>query len=285
MIWLVLSSLLMALSIPVNKYFICHQCPFITSAIFCFVACCMSLPFFEKTMFDRRKIWQLMMIGAIEFGLMYGCFQISLQYLASHEAALLLLTTPIYITLIGIRNKSRQFIILLSIVILLMFMMVPLVTDKYKISLSWYGILFSQLCNLSFACGQVMLKRFLNINKNIQLLSCGSILFFGATIACLPFILFDLLHNLCVQYDMTYFVHTIIFGTIFCWLAHTLWNIGVVRAPISAIAILSNIQIPLSIVLSCLMFHESIEIFRLILSMIVIGIMVVSSQILANEKI
>lgn len=280
-----LSSLLMALSIPVNKYFISNQYPFVTSAIFCLVACLLSLPFFKKKMFDWRKIWQLMIIGSVEFGLMYGCFQISLQYLAGHEAALLLLTTPIYITLIGIRNKSKQFIILLSIVMLLMFMMVPLVTDKYKISLSWYGILFSQLCNFSFASGQVMLKRFLNINHNIPLLSCGCILFFGATFSCLPFVLFDLSNNLCFQCDITCFFHTIIFGVIFCWLAHTLWNIGVNRASISAIAILSNIQIPLSIVLSCVFFNESVQFSRFILSLILIVIMVWLSKILAKEKI
>lgn len=285
MIWLMLSSLLMALSIPVNKYFICHQYPFVTSAIFCFVACFLSLPFFKKKMFNWRKIWQLMIIGAVEFGLMYGCFQISLKYLAGHEAALLLLTTPIYITLIGVRNKSKQFIMLLSIVTLLMLMIVPLVTDKYNISLSLYGVIFSQLCNFSFASGQVMLKRFLNINRDIQLLSCGCILFFGATFACLPFVLFDLSNNLCFQCDIMYFFHTIIFGVIFCWLAHTLWNIGVIRAPISAVAILSNIQIPLSIMLSCVFFHESIKFSRLILSLILIVIMIVLSKTLAKGKI
>ena len=58
-------------------------------------------------MIDARDRLRLIVYGAIQFGLMYGCYMLAFQYLPSHLVAIFSILTPVYVVLIYNFQKAR----------------------------------------------------------------------------------------------------------------------------------------------------------------------------------
>ena len=101
---------------------------------------------------DRMR---LVLIGAIQFGVMYGCYMKAFHYIPSHIVAIFSITTPIYVVLIhNFRQKSfsKKFILaaLLSV-----FGAGIIKVQEVPSGDIWMGFSLMQVAGLSFAFGQV----------------------------------------------------------------------------------------------------------------------------------
>ena len=55
-----------------------------------------------------RQTLLLLLIGAVQFGLMYICYNESFVYLQAHEVALCTVFTPVYVLLLHDARHRRQ---------------------------------------------------------------------------------------------------------------------------------------------------------------------------------
>lgn len=253
---LLLASLIWAFSYSLNKQNLADVNPFAVSAIFCAVSAITFLPVLRLTQSTLKKILPLLILGAIEFGQMYIFFQLSFNFLEAYEIALLLITTPIYVVLIdGVINGTKLAVpcLFASICILLSYLLV----NVPEYSFNRYGVLLIQGSNLSFACGQVLVKNFFKKNPHLSITQTTSILYFGGFIIC--FLASIITNKPYAPLDGHAILWASILGTSCCGICHYLWNTGIMRVKTPVIAVMNNLQIPLSILVAVLFFGETIN--------------------------
>jgi drug/metabolite transporter (DMT)-like permease len=198
-------------------------------------------------------------IGAVQFGLMYSCFQASFLFLNGHEVALLLISTPMYVVAIdGVLSKSFGGVpVILSIVAALL--VIPLMDFSQKFCFRWQGVMLTQICNFSFALGQVLIRRFCASRGIKKVLPLNSLLFLGATVICVPLAIFSICRLSYPHFSGITFLVAALIGTFCCGICHWLWNFGAVDIAIPILAVMNNVQIPLAIIVACMVFGEKID--------------------------
>ncbi len=258
---LLLASLIWAFSYSLNKQALTGTNPFLVSCIFCVVSVIIFLPACMRYKFSYKNFIKILLLGALEFGLMYIFFQLSFLFLGAYEIALLLITTPIYVVLIdGILNRSTLAwpCFLASVCILLSFVLF----SEANYSFNRYGVLLVQCSNLSFACGQVLVKKFFNKHVELSLKQSMSILYLGGCCVCGILAVLSATNNYC---PLT--IHSLFWacflGVTCCGICHYLWNTGVLLVNTPVVAIMNNLQIPLSILVATLVFGEAINWYKI----------------------
>ncbi len=258
---LLLASLIWSFSYSLNKHALTGTNPFVVSCIFCAISVVLFSPAFSRRGLSLSLFVKLVLLGALEFGLMYVFFQMSFLFLGAYEVALLLITTPIYVTFIdGILNKTKLAIpcFLATICILLSFLV--LYSGQY--SFNKYGVLLLQCSNLSFAYGQVLVKKFFQNHTNITFKQSMSILYLGGLCVCCILALIVR----CEHSPLTWnaFGWAMFLGITCCGICHYLWDTGIMLVKTPVVAVMNNLQIPLSILVSVLFFHETIELYKIV---------------------
>ena len=269
MLFLVISSLIFSLSFSISKNFLSVFNPFVVAEIFCLSSSLFFLPFFRFGQLRMRNFFRLLWVGAIQFGVMYTSFQASLYFLKGHEVALLLLPTPIYLTILdAFFSKNWSLSRFLSVVVITLSVTV-LMDFSQQFCFQWQGVILTQICNVSFAAGQFFVKKFFHDHRSI--IHYNTILYFGAALVCLPFAIYSyhFYPAMCAQ-DVTI---CMLYGIICCGFSHWFWNIGAVRVSTTILAIMNNLQIPLAIIVSVLIFGERIDYRRFIYSLMIIAAM------------
>ena len=122
------------------------------------------LPFLKLKQTPKPLALKLMLIGAIQLGVMYSFYYHSFLFLTVPEVLLFTVMTPLYITLLndGLNRcfNPRFFLVALIAVI-------GAITIRYENLNSDFiiGLLIVQGANISFAVGQVTYKRLMNNNQ------------------------------------------------------------------------------------------------------------------------
>lgn len=277
---LLLASIIWAFSYSLNKQNLAGVNPFMVSFIFCASSVLLFLPTFRLRGLSLKKFLIVLALGALEFGLMYIFFQLSFAFLDAYEIALLLTTTPIYVVFAdGIFNKAALALpcLLASLCVLLSFLLV----SGAEYSFNRYGVLLIQGSNLSFAFGQVLVKKFFEkelLNKTtnftkkaaatLSLTQCMSVLYLGGCCVCgLAAILTQTEY---VPFTRSAMFWTIILGISCCGICHYLWDFGILRVKTPVAAVMNNLQIPLSMLIAVIFFGEHIDWCKLCICLIML---------------
>ena len=256
--YLVLVSLLWSFSFGIIKYGLSEVDPFFIS----YTRNLIALVFFTSISLYQFKKFQwdikLVLIGAIQFGLMYVFYIQSYQYLPAYLIATFTITTPIFIS-IADKYFFKNLITLkdalaILLVILASYLMRYNVTNPAEY---WYGFLLIQCANFVFAWGQVWFKQWNNQHPNTDIISNFSQLFLGATIVTSSV-------YLSVSGSMIELTDTNLLALLFLGLCSTgigflLWNIGATKVNSYRLAVSNNLVIPIAIINSVLIFGESIS--------------------------
>ena len=289
---LILASILMAIYLPLNRFLIFSEshiieaAPALTSEIFCISALLVFLPFLKFKLFTKKIFFRLFIIGSIEFGLMSIFAQLSLKFLEGHVVALLMLTTPIYMFLIeGFSLKKDQylrFFITFSIVLASIIGWVIYeaffeydAQKNLQFRLNFKGVLFTQLSNISFAVGQILLKKFFEKTTELSVICASPVLYLGATIMCMPLALSSIFIPKLTIPPMSCVLSLLVFGIIFFGVAQYLWNVGITKTNIRTVSVLSNIQIPMAVIISGIVFRENVSHKTFALALILMCVMLV----------
>ena len=224
---------------------------------FCFILF-MPLALMAKA---SRPNLKLMLLGAIQFGVMYLAYIASYQYLPGYLVAVFTIFTPLYVMLFdALLTKRFQAALLLPV--LLSIVATAVIVFKMPDSgqvLTGFAVL--QLANLAFAFGQVAYKHYsANLTSPHQVNMAS--MYLGAVcltaLAAIPLAVGSDIAISTRQWAVLVYL-----GLIASGLGFFLWNLGARQVSAPLLAIMNNAYVPLAVLLALTVFNESADITRL----------------------
>ncbi|HVP20379.1 MAG TPA: EamA family transporter [Anaerolineaceae bacterium] len=263
MVELLIVSLIWAFSFSLIKDNLVSVDPNFVAFARLFVSLLVFLPFLRLKDLSRQVSWQLMIVGGIQYGLMYIAYNLSFHYLQAYEVALFTILTPFYVTLID-NLAQRHFSWLHGVTTLLA------VTGAAVVKLTgavqndiFLGFMIVQVSNLSFAFGQIYYKRIMATSPQLSDRRVFALPYLGAVLlTALSTTLFGGWASL--QLGSKQIFSLIYLGVIASGLGFFLWNSGARKVNNGALAIFNNLKIPLAVAVSLLVFGESTNVPNLV---------------------
>ena len=258
MIYLILVSILWSFSFGIIKYGLSGIDSSFISLMrnliaFLFFAS-LSLYNFKKFIFDIK----LILIGAIQFGLMYVLYIQSYQYLPAYLIATFTITTPIFIGIFSqlLQNKSFSLNGIFSILLVVLGSLMMRFNIVNPLDY-WLGFFLIQCANICFAIGQIMFKKWYSKNTSVDIIYNFSQMFFGALLITSMFSIINSTNiGMLNTYNLFALLFLGLFSTGFGFLA---WNLGSLQVSNERLAVMNNVVIPIAIFNSFLIFGEAIN--------------------------
>ena len=219
-----------------------------------------------------RFVLVCMSLGAVQFGGMYLAYNEAFKHLASHQVALLTITTPLWI---GVLEATRgRFSPRLWQAAALATVGTGLCAWKPG-AFPLAGVLLLQLSNICFAFGQWFYRGRMTDRSDTSVFSW---MYLGGFLATLPLALphLHLLPGLGAQ-EIKALCYL---GLIASGLCFFLWNLGVRRVPAARMAVMNDLKIPLGVLASVFIFKEQPSWPRLMVG----GILLVAAMWLGGAK-
>jgi carboxylate/amino acid/amine transporter len=233
------------------------------------------LPFLKFRTTPKPLALKLMLIGAIQLGVMYSFYYHSFLYLSVPEVLLFTVITPIYITLLNDALEKhfnpRFFVIAIIAVCGALAIRYESINSDFLI-----GLLLVQGANMCFATGQVTYKR-LMINTQLDHKNVFGWFFIGALmVATVCYVLFGNTEKL--PSTPTQWGVLIYLGIVASGLGYFGWNKGATLVNVGALAAMNNLLIPAGIVVNVLIWNTEADILRLS-----IGAGIILAALLLNQ--
>jgi len=234
------------------------------------------LPFLKVKSIPLNMRLKLMLIGAIQLGLMYVFYYHSFLYLSVPEVLLFTVMTPIYVTLLN-DAFDRRFN--------LSFLISAAIATSGAIAIRYQGIddnfikgfFIVQAANLCFATGQVTYKRLLK-DSDLDQKTIFAWFFIGALIvASICYLAFgnpEKLPTTGLQWGVLIYL-----GTIASGLGYFAWNMGATKVNVGALAVMNNLLIPAGILVNLVIWNRDADIVRLSL-----GAGIILLALIINQK-
>lgn len=244
-----------------------------------FLASLLFIPFIKRT--NLKTCMLALLIGAVQFGIMYLCFINAFHFLQANEIALLTTTTPVFVaiwaTLCGEKFKKIYLLcILLSVIGAGI-----IVWKNITFDMLFKGILLMELSNCSFALGQVLWKKYIGKEKSYLI----AYAYLGATILVLPLVFFKTnINNLNLTiYQILSILYLAFIPT---GIGFFLWNKGSTLVSYTTLSIMNNLKIPLGVLFSILIFKEKINFvnFSIGLFVIIVAIIILHNVLKGENK-
>ena len=234
-----------------------------------FISLIVFIPFLRLKGIDRKLAGQLIILGMLQYGLMYITYIYSYQFLKAYQVAIFTIFTPLFVSLINdILEKRFHSLFLLSALGAIIGTSI-IVTRQIHQSDLQIGFYIIQISNICFASGQVWYKKIMTKHAGIKDANVFGLLYLGAFaltfIAALVTTEWSTL-----QVSMKQILTLVYLGTIASGLCFFLWNYGAKITDIGALAIFNNMKVPLAVACSILFFNEKGNIPRLLIGGVII---------------
>ena len=233
------------------------------------------LPFLKLKKTPKALALKLMLIGAIQLGVMYSFYYHSFLYLSVPEVLLFTVMTPIYITLLNDALEQhfnpRFFLIAIIAVCGALAIRYESINSNFLV-----GLLLVQAANMCFATGQVTYKH-LMIDSKLDHKTVFGWFFIGALIvASVCYVLFGNSNKL--PSTPTQWGVLVYLGIVASGLGYFGWNKGATLVNVGTLAAMNNLLIPAGIVVNVLIWNTEADILRLS-----IGAGIIFAALLLNQ--
>ena len=221
------------------------------------------IPFLRTKNISLNLSGKLIAIGALQYGVMYLSYIFSYQFLKSYEVALFTIFTPLYISIINDIFEKR-FNKLHFIKALIAITGAAVITYNGSESENLIkGFLIIQVSNLAFGSGQIIYKKTLR-NIEVEDKNIFAFLYLGAVILTAVFSgIFTDYSTLVLKNEQIY---TLLYlGIVASGLGFFLWNFAARRTDTGTLAVSNNIVIPVAVLVSLIIFGETVDIIRLLI--------------------
>ena len=288
--YLVAVTFLWAFSFPLIGYFISGQMDVNFAAFFrVFLAFLIFVPFLNFKIKNSFKI-KLMIIGALQIGIMYLFYYRAFAFISVSEVALFTIFTPFYVSLIYDLFSKRFRVLYIWSILLCVLGAAILKYGKINPDF-WLGFFWVQGANLVFGAGQSLYKVLLEKNKNINQRSIFGYFHLGAMIVTgISFLIMGDFNNLPKTFSS--WVVLIYLGIIASGIGYLLWNKGAVMVDSGFLAIMNNALIPAAIVVDLIFYalgiskkaniFENLELFKITLGIFLMGLSLWVHQKIVN---
>lgn len=272
MLYLIVTSLIWAFSYGLIKTNLAGLDPNFLTVCRMLFALMVFTPFLRLKNMSKSQAFQLMLIGAVQYGLMYLCFLRSFKYLDAYQAALFTTFTPLYVILINdIFTKKFNFYYLKVALIAVLGGAVIYYKNIMQTNIL-IGFLLVQGADICFAYGQVAYKRLRMQAPELQDQSIYALLFFGALIVAAVATTSFAGWGSASLITSKQLIVLAYLGAIASGVCFFMWNKGAVTTNTATLAVFNNLKSPLAIAVSIIFFQESANIPRLIIGLSLIGL-------------
>ncbi len=214
---------------------------------------------------------RLMLIGGIQFGLMYVAYVAAYQYLPAHLVALLTTTTPLFVTVFNDIFEKRIHAAFLFAALLAVAGGAVIKFPDQPLSASLYGVALLQISNATFAFGQIAYKKLMDAKKIVQDKNVFGLTYGGAVIVTGSLsVATTNFRQLAIQPQQ--WMTLLYLGIIASGLCFFLWNLGARRVNEGALAIMNNLKIPIGVIASLLILREHTDYGRLLLGCVLFAV-------------
>jgi drug/metabolite transporter (DMT)-like permease len=227
-----------------------------------FLSLAIFLPFTRISGIGRVEKLQLLLIGGLQFGLMYLAYIASFQLLPAHVVALLTTTTPIIITIVSDLCDRRIHIVSLFAAFLAVAGGAVLQFPNQPLAANIYGIALVQISNAAFAIGQVAYKRWMASKPALRDRNVFGLVYGGAVFVAGIFWLSRARNPFPVQPHQ--WMALLYLGIIASGICFFLWNKGSRTVSEGTLAIMNNMKIPVAVAASLAILGETTGYFRLL---------------------
>ena len=283
MIYLAIVSLIWAFSFGLIGSTLSGVDSFFVATVRLGCATLLFLPFLRAKEIVRIDRLRLVLIGAVQFGVMYACYMRAFQYLPSHLVAIFSILTPVYVVILhDLRQRtfSSRYLVaaLLSVLGAGAIKAKTIPTGDF-----WIGFGLMQVAGIAFADGQVAYRDWKRNNPQTNDRSVFALLAMGGTASAgIAGALLSDWSTLEVKPDQWKAI--LYLGFVASGIGFFLWNKGASKVNPGTLAAFNNAVVPLAVLCSLFLFGESQSIdlengIRLALgSALILGALVVSQR-------
>jgi len=213
------------------------------------------IPFIRSAGIRFQDKLQLMLIGSVQFGLMYLAYIAAFRDLPAHVIALLTTTTPIFVSVFadlyaGTIHKAVFVGALLAVAggAVLQFPDQPFAANVR-------GVVLVQISNAAFAFGQIAYRKWMVSKPELQDKSIFAFLYAGAVVVTGIFSLFTTNYDgLSIQPQQ--WLALVYLGILASGLSFFLWNLGSRKVDEGILAVMNNMKIPVAVIASLAILGE-----------------------------
>lgn len=227
------------------------------------------LPFLKPALISAAQKRLLMLIGAIQLGLMYGFYYHAFLFLSVPEVLLFTVMTPVYIALISDVFNGQVNFKVLSIALIATVGAIGIRFDGISGDFL-LGFALTQGANVCFATGQVLYKRYFSHHSLPHSQIFGWFFIGALMVAFVSMLLFgnwQALPTTPVQWGVLFWL-----GLIASGIGYFAWNKGATLVNTGTLAAMNNLLIPAGIVVNVVIWNRDADLFRLgIGALIIIG--------------
>ena len=269
MLNLVLASFLWAFSFGLIKGRMGGLDPALVAAGRLLLAALVFTPFLFRHRFRPAELGRILLLGAVQFGVMYWLYIASFNYLPAWLVALFTVFTPLYVVLIadGAARRLRWRNVTAALVAVAGALLV--VAWGMPQNDAWRGVLLLQGANLCFAVGMLLypgLKTRTGADDVVMVgwMYWGAFLVTGIGVFSGGGLVLD-------NWDLSAGMTLLYLGLVPTALGFYLWNRGAARVSSGWLAVANNLKIPLAVVVSWVVFGEDAEWSKAVVGLLLVG--------------
>jgi drug/metabolite transporter (DMT)-like permease len=272
MLLLLAASLLWAFSFGLIKTQLAGLNPVLVACGRLLLALLVFAPLMWRRRLPRRVMGRAMVLGVVQFGLMYVLYLASFAWLPAWKVAFFTIFTPLYVVgladLAGRRFSPRHLLAALAAVA-----GAALVVRNGNGVGDWRGVLLLQGANLCFAWGQLRFGRLCEVAGGAEAALVGWMYAgaFGVTLLAMivtsPASLWSV-----GSWTPDARLALLYLGVVPTGLGFYLWNRGAARTSPGLLAAANNLKVPLAILVAWAVFREEAPLVRAGAGLLVIGL-------------
>jgi len=266
--WLIAASLLWAFSFGLIKGQLADVDPVVVAAARLLLAAVAFAPLLGRVNLPRGVVVRAMLLGMLQFGLMYVLYISAFAWLPAWMVALFTVFTPLYVTLMAdlLARRFRLWHLLGAAVAVAGAGII--VWKGLPDGAGWRGVLLLQGANLCFAAGQVLFPA-LKRRAGGHEASLLGWMYQGAAILTVAAVLIGR-RDVVTGWDQSALLAVLYLGLLPTALGFYLWNRGAARTSPGLLAGANNLKVPLAVLVSWVVFGESADYGRVLMGLVVI---------------
>ncbi|MFT7409590.1 MAG: drug/metabolite transporter (DMT)-like permease [Oleispira sp.] len=229
--------------------------------ILCFLC---FMPFIFRVSLLKMRL-RLMVLGVVQFGIMYLAYIQSYQYLPGYLVAVFTIFTPFYVialnTVFDKSSRDTKKLAMAGAAVLLSIAGAAVIVFKTPGEDEFLmGFLILQLANIAFAIGQWNYQRWADQGSNAGNMAW---MYLGAALFA-SLVSFPQLDWVNIVISDEQIMVLLYLGVIASGLCFYLWNSGSKQVSPATLAVMNNGYIPVAVIASIVLFSEEADFVRLI---------------------
>lgn len=268
--YLIISSLVWAFSFGLIKANLSNLDPSFVTWMRMLFALLIFTPFLRMNTVTKLQSLKLMVIGAIQYGVMYLCFLRAFQYLDAYQAALFATATPIYVILFDDLFSRKFNVYYMKIALIAVLGGAVIYYNNLNKPGILQGFLLVQMADICFAFGQVAYKRLRQGAPKLNDFHIYGLLFWGALLVATVATTVSYGWHSMLDMTIRQLLVLVYLGAIASGICFFLWNKGAVLVNTATLAVFNNLKAPLAITVSLVFFNESTNVPRLVVGLALI---------------